>query len=50
MKKVSDYRGFEIFSNETGTRFVARRHDFDYGGSFNTAWSAMAYIDELLSP
>lgn len=50
MTKVRDYRGFEILSDEAGTRFVARRDGFDWGGSFNTAWSAIVYIDELLSP
>lgn len=47
MIKISEYRGFTILQ---GSFFVARKHGMNYGGGFNTAWSAKVYIDELLSP
>lgn len=39
---VRTYRGYEITTD--GTTFYAA------GAKFNTAWSAITYIDELLSP
>ena len=42
MQFVSKYRGYEIATDGT-TYFAA-------GRKFNRAWSAMVYIDELLSP
>ena len=42
MKVVSTHRGYEITTD--GTTFDAA------GRAFNPAWSAIVYIDELLSP
>lgn len=43
---IRKYRGFEILHKE-GSYLVPRLRN-DIG--FNTAWSAMTYIDEFLQP
>ena len=43
MKFVSKHRGYDITQDESGTFYAMSR-------KFNTAWSAMVYIDETLSP
>lgn len=49
MIKISEYRGFTILQ---GSYFIVRKGKgrLNYGGGFNTAWSAKVYIDEMLSP
>ena len=42
MSTVSTHRGYPITTD--GTTFYAA------GARFNSAWSAVGYIDELLSP
>lgn len=45
---IQEYRGFEIRKHVDGS-FVAYKGDMTYCKT-NTAWSAIVYIDELLSP
>ena len=42
MTTVSTHRGYQITTD--GTTFYAA------GARFNSAWSAIVYIDDLLSP
>ena len=43
MKFVSKHRGYDITQDESGTFYAM-------SGKFNSAWSAMVYIYETLSP
>lgn len=43
MKFVSNHRGYDITQDESGAFYAMSR-------KFNSAWCAMVYIDETLSP
>lgn len=50
MTFISKHRGYSIFRIDDGSYVANGPIGDNIGGGFDTAWSAIIYIDELLSP